>query len=281
MSLHPDAARRVVAIRHPGPRHMPRRETYPVRVRRIALDLETGQGLLPTLAALAETEELDGAVAVLNGLGFAPFDFLLPSRPTKGQVQAAWYSPTNSERLGLVDHGTAILGRRDGDWFLHCHAAWLGADGKRHLGHLLPGTIAAAGPGKVEVFGFTGAQFDAVPCAETGFTLFTPQTTRAPEDPNGILLRLHPFEDLATALAEAAAPLTGARVWGIGSLIGATFHDGRAMEDPISEVALLPGCDPAAPRLEAIDTSGDLFHGRPVEGATPVLITAEVLVVGD
>ncbi len=157
----------------------------------------------------------------------------------------------------------------------------VGADGKRHLGHLLPGTIAAAGPGKVEVFGFTGAQFDAVPCAETGFTLFTPQTTRAPEDPNGILLRLHPFEDLATALAEAAAPLTGARVWGIGSLIGATFHDGRAMEDPISEVALLPGCDPAAPRLEAIDTSGDLFHGRPVEGATPVLITAEVLVVGD
>lgn len=281
MSPHPDAARRGAAIRHPGPRHMPRREIFPVRVCRIALDLEAGQGLLPTLAALAETKGLDGAVAVLNGLTLGPFDFLLPSRPAKGQIQAAWYSSTHAERRGLCDHGTAILGRRDGDWFLHCHAAWEGADGTRHLGHLLPGTIVAAAPGRVELLGFTGARFDAAANGETGFTLFAPRATRAPDDPNGILMRLHPFEDLATALAEAAAPLTGARVWGIGSLVGATFHDGRAMEDPISEIAILPGCDPAAPHIEAIDTAGSLFRGRPVEGAVPVLITAEVLVVGD
>jgi hypothetical protein len=280
MSLEPEAVRRIAAIRHPGPRLMPRREAYPVQVRWLTLDLRVGQGLLPALAALADAEDLDGAVAVLDGLSLGPFDFVLPSRPAKGQVQAAWYSATHAERWGDVDHGTAILGRRDGDWFLHCHAAWLGSDGKRHLGHLLPGTIAAAGPGRVEVLGFTGARFDAVPCAETGFTLFAARATRAPVEPNGTLLRLHPFEDLVTALADAAAMLPGARAWGIGSLVGTTFHDGRAMEDPISEVALLPGCDPAAPRIEAVDTAGGLFRGQPVQGATPVLITAEVLVTG-
>jgi predicted DNA-binding protein with PD1-like motif len=281
MSLNPEAARRIAAIRHPGPRQMPRRESYPVQVRRLALDLRAGQGLLPALAALGDAEHLDGAVVVLDGLSLGPFDFVLPSRPTEGQAQAAWYSATHVERRGDVDHGTAILGRRDGEWFLHCHAAWHGANGKRHLGHLLPATIATAGPGRVEVLGFTGACFDAAPCAETGFTLFALRTTREPNDPNGTLLRLHPFEDLTTALAEAAAPLSGARAWGIGSLVGATFRDGRAMEDPISEIALLPGCDPAAPHIEAVDTAGSLFGGRLVEGATPVLITAEVLVMGE
>jgi predicted DNA-binding protein with PD1-like motif len=260
---------------------MPRREAYPVRVRRLTLDLRAGQGLLQALAALVDAENLDGAVVVLDGLRLGPFEFVLPSRPAKGQAQAAWYSATHAEQRGDVDHGTAILGRRDGAWFLHCHAAWLAADGKRHLGHLLPATIAAAGPGHVAILGFTGAQFDAAPCAETGFTLFAPRATRVPVDPNGTLLRVHPFEDLAAALAEAAAPLPGARAWGIGSLVGATFHDGMAMEDPISEVALLPGCDPAAPHIEAVDTAGDLFRGRPMEGATPVLITAEVLLMGE
>ncbi len=204
-----------------------------------------------------------------------------PSQPAdQGQAQAAWYSATHAERAGVIDHGTAILGRRDGEWFLHCHAAWEGADGKRHLGHLLPATIAAAGPGRVGVLGFTGARYDAAPCPETGFTLFAPQVTRLPDEANGTLLRLRPFEDLTTALAEVAAPYPEARAWGIGSLIGTTFDNGNAMEDAISEVALLPGCDPTAPLIEAVDTAGRLFQGRPVRGATPILITAEVLVIG-
>ncbi len=185
MSLNPEAARRTAAIRHPGPRQLPRRETHPVRVRRMVLDLRVGQGLLSALASLADAEDLDGAVVVLNGLGLGPFDFVLPSQPTKGQAQAAWYSATHAERAGVIDHGTAILGRRDGEWFLHCHAAWEGADGKRHLGHLLPATIAAAGPGRVGVLGFTGARYDAAPCPETGFTLFAPQVSRLPDEANG------------------------------------------------------------------------------------------------
>ena len=82
----------------------------------------------------------DCAVIRLDGLCMGPYSYVMPDQSPDDE-HVAWYSPTHSGKLATLDQATAVIGRRDGDWFLHCHAIWEDRDTGRHAGHLIPDQV--------------------------------------------------------------------------------------------------------------------------------------------
>ena len=100
-------------------------------------------------------------------------------------------------------------------------------------------------------------------------------------------LRLRPNQDFAGALEDfcrergiARARLHG----GVGSIIGARFEDGRAVEPFATELLVRSGTVAPGPGgdLEAVldvalvDYAGGIAEGRLVRGDNPVLMTMEI-----
>lgn len=270
-------------IRHPGPPAAERRRIVPGHARRVELVLPEGAVLMAAVAEAIEGLGCDSAVLVLDGLEIGPYDYVMPVTGSPDGRRAAWYSATHSGDRATLEHATATVGRRDGAWWLHCHAVWDSETGRQKAGHLLPDQITIARTARVTGFAFRGGRFEVTPCEETLFPLFRPVPTDAPEAAvNAAILTLGPFEDLAAATARAAGDLglgASARLYGIGSLIGADFADAPAMESPVSEVVLLPGAAPGRLPAHCVDPEGRMFRGEILPGHAPVCITFEALIV--
>ncbi len=206
---------------------------------------------------------------------------------------AAFYSdifrPAGITRLRI---GAMTLGQRDRAPFFHCHGLWTEADGRAGGGHILPEETIVAEPFEVDAFGLDGALFAAEPDPETNFKLFGPIPSKAVAATKttspAYALRLRPNQDFAGALeafcsdrAIAQARLHG----GVGSIIGARFADGRAVEPFATEMAVRSGAiaSRADGTLEAtldvalVDYTGGLAMGRLVRGDNPVLMTMELV----
>ena len=270
-------------IRHPGPPATDRRRIVPGHAQRIELALPAGAVLMEAVAAAVGELGCDCAILLLDGLEVGPYHYVMPTLDSPDGRRAAWYSATHSGDRATLEHATATVGRRNGDWWLHCHAVWDSETGRQKAGHLLPDRITIAAPGRATAFAFRGGGFEVMPCEETLFPLFRAVPTRAPEGPvNAAIMTLGPFEDLAraTALAAAEAGLgADARLYGIGSLIGADFADAPALESPVSEVVLLPGATPGHLPAHCVDPDGTMFRGRLLPGHAPVCITFEAMIV--
>lgn len=260
--------------------------------RRVAFELAPGVRLLDAVRDAFAAEGFSGGVLTLEGGALDPFAYVMPALSQDG-LHAAFYSSTyRPAGRSRIRTGALTFGIRDGAPFFHCHALWTEPDGSLHGGHILPDETMVAEPIRATGFGLAGATFLAVPDPETNFALFGP--VPQPADPvegarPAFALRLRPNQDLAEALEGfcqergiAHAVLHG----GVGSIIGARFADGRAVEPFATEMAIRagrvapePGGAPAATvDVALVDYTGAVAEGRLVRGDNPILMTLEVVI---
>lgn len=296
-------------IRHPGPVAAERRATARAEVVPLAFRLQAGESVERGLARGLAEAGCDAACIDLDGVRLDPFSYVMPAA-SPGPEHAAWYSDAVTPRGGVtVRRAVAIVGRRDGEAFVHCHGLWQAASAPLAMGHLLPERCVVADDGResgVEVsgIGLRGGGFESRHDAETNFRLFRaePVTARptasrpsAPSGRNGtltVLATLRPNQDVSRAIASLCEDLgTGpARLHGIGSLNGATFESAPPMRSYASELMIRSGrYDPRAGggtrpvRLDVavVAMDGTIHEGVLVPDENPVCVTFELVVVPD
>ena len=271
----------VLRLRHPGPRAAARRLAVPADLRPVAGVLRRGGVLMAEVAALFAAAGARGGVLFLDGVTCEPFRYVLPALATD-VAHAAWYSQTHApEGPVTIATATASVGWRDGAPFLHGHGRWM-VPGGEAMGHVLPFESRLAADAEVTGFAAPGAWFEALPDAETNFTLFTPAGGDATGA--GLLLRLCPDEDVATAIEAAAAAhgLARARVHGLGSICGVVFDDGRRVDCVATEVRIDDGrlADGRCTLdISVVDVAGGIHAGRLLRGQNPVGVTFEIALV--
>jgi hypothetical protein len=275
------------AVCHPGPVAEERQEILPAEGRPVALTLNAGLPFEDAVAEAMAAEGLDGAWLEIEAAIVSSLDYVIPAlSPDDDHV--AWYSeirsfggPGRIERLGMM------VGRDNGASFLHGHGLWAPAGGEIAMGHILAPRTMLAAPVVARGIGLTGARFERRPDPETNFTLFRPSgDARDAEDADYALVRLAPNQDFAGALDTACARLgwEGARVHGLGSLIGATFEDGSVLDSLPTEFLILDadaraeGQSGPGPEIAIVGIEGgDIREGALKRGENAVLITAELL----
>lgn len=270
-------------IRHPGPPTKPRRHVVPGFAREISLELPGDTVLMDAVAEAMDGVGCDCAVLRLDGVEMGPYEYVMPAA-SPDEDHAAWYSAVHSGTSARLKMATAIVGRKDGEWFLHCHALWDADDPSPKAGHLLPHQVTLAAAAKITGLAFDGGYYDVTPDAETNFAFFRPRPTRPPARQNAAIVTLAPYEDISTAISEliGALGLKAPTLLGIGSLIGADFNDAPSMPSPISEVLLLEGAGVGVdgqlnlPTL-CVDPEGNLFQGSIAPGGAPVCVTFELI----
>jgi hypothetical protein len=278
-------------IEHPGPVAAQRRRTVDCGIRHAEIKLPAGMTLLAALSSALEANRAQGAVARLRGGNFQPFAYCMPALSSTPE-HAVYFS----ERYALqgpvrLESGSVTVGRRDAEPWLHCHGIWHDADGRRLSGHVLPDDAVISEPIDASIWFLDGASFDVAPSPETGFSLFEPVAVApfVPKKDGPFAMSIRPNEDFCTAL-EAECRSRGiarARVHGgVGSLIGATFDDGREVLPIATEVFIRDGLVSTAKDgglaaqidVSLVDHLGGLSEGRLRRGANPVLVTFELLI---
>ena len=272
-------------LRQPGPKAAEPFESFVGSKRRLDFVIEPGLTLIEAIARPMGAANIVAASLVLEGGGFAPFQYLMPALSTDG-FHAAWYSdPHRPEGEVALEVGNATFGDRDGVPFIHCHAIWTESDGRRRAGHVLPHEAVISAPIRVTAWGVDGVRMISEPDAETGFTLFHPAAdvrAKSNEEPRMVMARVRPNVDVTEAIDAicrkhgiAKATLRGS----IGSLIGARYRDGNSVDDIATEVLVTQGSVSArGTKLEIVmvDTGGSITQGELLRGENPVCITFEL-----
>jgi predicted DNA-binding protein with PD1-like motif len=206
-------------------------------------------------------------------------------------LHAAWYSAT-FEPAGAVEivRAGAIVGFRDGKRFIHCHGIWVTAEGPR-MGHMLAPDTKIVDPIEVTGIGMKDAAFQAIPDAETNFTLFEPVT--APRGQAGaggqrtLLAKVRPNEDVSGAIESICSVhgIQAANVYGIGSLNEVRFTGGSYVKSYATEVlirrgtvARVDGQPRARLEIDVVDMDGRIFSGEILRGDNPVCVTFELVI---
>jgi predicted DNA-binding protein with PD1-like motif len=281
-------ARRIV---QPGPPAPERIQWVEARGRAFAFTLRAGIPLLEAVRRGFAVEGFSGGVLNFEQGALGPFAYVMPALSRTAE-NVAFYSetfrPPGVTRLKL---GAMTLGVRDGDPFFHCHALWTEADGTAGGGHILTEQTTVAEAFQVDAFGIDGATFFAEPDPETNFKLFGPVSSPrsgAETTSRAFALRLRPNQDLASALEVFCRQrqIVRARMHGgVGSIIGARFADGRAVEPFATEMAVSSGAVvsdqgrglEAALDVALVDYLGGIAEGRLRRGDNPVLMTMELV----
>ncbi len=265
---------RGAVIRHPGPPSPDRVWSVPCRADPVTLNLAGGQSLLDAVAGAFAASGFRSGYLRLADVVLNPLAYVIPA-DAPDDTHAAWYSDTfrPTGAVTVTDAGL-FLGTRDGVPFFHCHGLWQTADGLR-MGHALPAETWLAEDVTVNGWGLSGAIFDAVPDAETNFTLFTPTAFGPRVVPNATLATIRPNEDLCRTL-DRIAP--GARVEGIGSLVGCRFDDAPEVPAQPTEI-LITHATGGEVEIALVDRAGAIHRGRVMPGVNPVFVTFELLVL--
>ncbi|MDO9708956.1 PCC domain-containing protein [Paracraurococcus lichenis] len=273
-------------LAQPGPAPQPRVQGLPARAWPLDLVLEPGPSLLEAVARPLRRAGIAHAVLEMQGGGFGPFAYVLPAHAPDTR-HAAWYSAPHAPAAGAaLERATVTFGTREGAPWLHCHAVWREAAGRR-AGHVLPEETAIAAPVVARAWALSGAGFAVSADAETGFTLFQPVAAEGPPAPAGaaraVVLRLRPNEDPVAAL-EAACHAHGIRRavlrGGVGSLVSPRLAGLPAVPDIATEFLVTAGGVTAAGAHLAValaDMRGEVHAGEVPRGANATCITAELV----
>jgi len=276
------------SVTHPGPKETERLPFARSRGRAVTLALRGGQDLQSAIAAALSDVGLYSGWLELEAVSVDALAYVIPDKaPTAETV--AWYSQTH--RLcapGRIHHLGLVVGQADGGLFLHGHGSWSETDGAVRFGHLLFAETMLAQDATARGFLLDDACFERTADAESNFSLFKPISLSqpAPRDADFALLRMLPNEDLAMGLDMVCARLgwQQARVFGLGSLVGAEFDDGRLLDSFATEFVLRDalahgeaGCLPGPEIVIVGEAGGPGLRGRVTRGANPVLVTAEIL----
>ncbi|MCO5396731.1 hypothetical protein [Ralstonia soli] len=278
-------------IEHPGMVAVQRRCTADCDIRHAQVKLPPGNALLPTLAALLDANHVKSAVARLRGGSFDPFAYCMPAlspTPEHAVYFSERYQPEGTVRL---EYASVTVGQRDSSPWLHCHGTWYNESGQRLGGHVLPNDAVISEPIDASIWFLDGASFEVVPSPETGFSLFEPvASSPSPLPKSGpFAMSIRPNEDFCTTIEDecGARGIVRARVHGgVGSLIGATFDDGREVLPFVTEVFVRDGLVTKTEKgdlvanidVGLVDHLGGLSEGRLRRAANPVLVTFELLV---
>ncbi|MEI4484816.1 DUF296 domain-containing protein [Frigidibacter sp. MR17.14] len=270
----------LTALPHPGPRAPDRRPAVATTLKPLSGTLRAGEVVMEGIGRILDEAGCKGGMLDLAGLVCDPFRFVLPAHSDDG-LHAAWYSATHApEGPVIIREGTAMLGMKEGAPFLHCHGIWEETSGKTHMGHLLPFDSIVARDHAVSGLGAPAAWLEALPDAETAFTLFTP---KGGDGGRHLLARLCPDEDVTLAVERLAREhgITRARVHGVGSVCVIRFTDGSVMDCIATEIRLtwatIEGGE-ARIGIAAVDTDGGVMRGTLIPGANPVGVTFELLI---
>jgi predicted DNA-binding protein with PD1-like motif len=252
--------------------------------------LVQGEAVEPGLVKAVADAGCDSACVQIECGRFEPFRYVLPAASPDGE-HAAWYSAAIAPEGGVtVQQATAIVGRRDGAGFVHCHGLWHEAGTAAALGHMLPAESFPAAAVRVRGVGLRGAVFESRHDPETNFRLFAAEQTQGDAANSGtaLVVTLRPNQDISYALEAICrdAGIRRASILGIGSLNGARFESGPAMTSYASEFFVTEGRmeeTPAGPRarldIAIVDMDGAIFRGRLVRGENPICVTAELVVL--
>jgi predicted DNA-binding protein with PD1-like motif len=266
----------------PGPVLEPRVIAVPCRARHLRFTLPAGAILLDAIAAALGAGQ--SAVLHLQGGGFGPFHYVMPSFPAS-PTHAAFYSEAmRPDGVTELEHARVTYGIRDGAPWLHCHGFWTEADGRKSGGHVIPDDTTIAAPIAAEAWLLDGAGFVARHDPETNFILFAPEAAEPSNQGSGrfIALRLRPNQDFCETLAAWCASRGIAKATvrgGVASTNGTIFDDGREYETFPTELFILSGeIGPSADiEIATINAIGERASGTIRPGANPILMTAELL----
>ena len=281
-------------IQHPGAASVERMQVVAATTHQIELDLPPGRSLLEAVRFALAPFGAKSAVLSLRGGALFPFAYALPAL-SKTPEHAVYFSDRfDATEPVHLECASVTYGQRDGQPWLHCHAAWRQSDGRRCCGHVLPEHAFVSESVRASACLLDGAQFQVRPDTETHFSLFQPEAVASglsgSSAPTSWAVRLAPNVDVCTALEAicrehgiAQATLCG----GVGSTVGAAFDDGRVVEPFVTEVLIrsgrvMRGSD-GTPRAQIdvslVDFSGGVHQGRLMRGANPVLVTFELVLV--
>ena len=295
------------SIQHPGQPSLGRVAAQQVELKPFDLELPAHMTLMQAVAQSMQGLQTQCATFRLFGGGFEPFSYVMPAL-AKTSAHAVYFSDTYPvEGAVRLETACVTFGQRDGKPWLHSHAIWLEASGRRHCGHLLPDDIEVSAPIRAQGVAVRGATFTVCPDAETNFSLFVPlksmarpsqmmdgvtaleRTSISVQTPRrkGYALRVAPNVDICTALENFCRErgITRARVQGgVGSTVGAVFDDGRVVEPFVTELLIRRGeiITDANGHLQAqldvsmVDYKGGVSEGRLARGQNPVLVTFEL-----
>lgn len=277
-----------VHVQHPGPPAALRYCCIPANAHRKHLQLKKGDVITSALAHEMDKNGADSAVILLDGCVLSSAFYFIPAK-SKGPEHAAWYSERLSALNIQIDYGTAIVGRKENQWFLHCHAMWHDRQNQQnYAGHLLADESVLGENCIIDIILLTSGTFETAFDPETNFTLFHLIPRQKPTPKNAALITIRPHEDLRATINVIAAEsgIRSGRLFGIGSLVGAAFHDAPSMPPPLSEILLLNGASIkngqcAALPLACVNENGEIFSGDLKNGSGPVLVTAELILIED
>ncbi|TCZ59776.1 DNA-binding protein [Roseicella aquatilis] len=304
--MHPERSQRGrAAPRHleqPGPRLEPRLDSLPARVTPLEFTLEPGLTLLEAVARPLRAAGFASAALELRGGGFGPFAYVLPAHAPDA-THVAWYSATHQPPGGArLERACITFGQREGVPWLHCHAIWQEASGRRRAlpgavdrppgyeaagrraGHVLPEETVVAAPVAVRAWGLSGAGFAVRADAETNFSIFQPAAMPGPAGGSrAVVLRVRPNEDVVAALEAACRAHGLARAvlrGGVGSLVSPRFAEGTGTGDIATELLVTAGgVGPEGAHLAVAlaDMRGEVHAGTVPRGGNAVCITCELV----
>ena len=277
-------------IHHPGPASVERTAEVagtPVPLRFV---LEPGDTVDTAIARGFAAAGCIGGFVMLRGGQCDPFRYVMPAASPDAH-HVAWYSDTFAPEGSVnIERAGAIVGRRDGKPFVHCHGIWNTREGMR-MGHLLAADSMVTEPVEAIGVGLKTATFEGLPDSETNFTLFEPiQVTCDDEGRAGVrllLAKVRPNEDINTAIEAICSDheITRANVYGIGSLNEVRFNDGRRVEAHATEVLIregkveeVHGQPRASLLIDVVDLGGHVYSGQIVHEDNPVCITFELVI---
>ena len=243
-----------------------------------------GVSLLDGLTAPLAAAGFQAAVARFTGAAVNPFRHVMPAHAPDTSHAAYFSAPRAPEGTTRIAHARATFGWHAEKPFLHCHAAWTEADGRRRGGHILNDQTILATAVEVEAWGFDDLRLATAEDAETNFTLFQPMGRSVP-GAGAILARVRPNVDIITAIQTIARAhaMPGAVIEGsLGSLVGTRFADGRVVPDHATEVLVTGGevrDGIATLDVMSVDMMGRVHEGRLARGENPVCITFDLVLV--
>jgi predicted DNA-binding protein with PD1-like motif len=269
------------SLRQPGLPHPTRIDCFRGDPVALPYSLRTGVSLNEAITAPLVQAGFQSATITLNGTELHPFRYVMPGPADDNSHVAYFTAPHAPEGITRIEHANATFGWADGKPFIHCHAVWIEADGRRRGGHILPHEAIVSAPGEVTAWGFNTIRIEAQPDPETNFTLFQPSGTSTTG--TGVVARVKPNEDIISAI-ETIARMHGisfATIRGsLGSLIGARFVHGGQVHDHATEVLVREGHirdGKAMLDLLVVDMRGEVHEGWLLPGANPVCITFDLV----
>lgn len=258
--------------------------------------MRVGSRLNDELIRLTTSLGTDSASVVLTGGVLTPLHYCFPAEGDGHR--AAWFSDEHISSHAHITAGSATVGLRDGEPFVHAHLSWNDEKGKVRGGHIWPQTVVGSPAPEVLLFGFANTQWESHLDEETTLPTFSPSALV--EGPGGpawqnraefAVARILPDEDITDAVFRTAreAGFAQAKVCAaLGSLIGGVLLDdetGRLsfVEGPATEVISVTGTidtasgsENAALYCSLVDRHGTVHKGLLVPGENPVAVTFEL-----